>query len=132
MSTSRIKIINLLTRMFPGNADDRMPGFNELFEQIELWLDGYEIEALDQLLSLCNSEGDAADVNELIKRMRRENPDLINRFLIQAIEVYFSNSKVISILKNGETTLFPHQKLLPNIDFDLLIPVLELDNQVGE
>ena len=67
----------------------------------------------------------ADDVNAGLKDIKGDVPDAWQAFALAALEAYFSAPAVIRGVRGGPEVLFPHARVLPEIDYDLLAPVLE-------
>jgi hypothetical protein len=116
----------LLSQMFPGDVSSGLPKFSSLTAQKQKFLSTPEIEEVTTLLQKCIESESNNDVNDILKHMTYSNPDLMKKFTVAAIEAYFSQSGVVFILRKGNTTLFPHEAVLPTFDFDLVEPVLSV------
>lgn len=111
------------SKMFPQNMND-FPSFesidtSDLFvkKEIEDCLINFVIDSAIDL--------DRIEINDFLKRFKRLCHIFANEFIDDAIRFYFSHPQVLSVIQNGRTTLFPHSRVLPDIDYDLLIPVFE-------
>ena len=93
--------------------------------------DYFDVEAnfLDRLSTavadLEDNPIDDEDVNETIKRLRAIDASLAQALVETALDLYFTHPQVTSVLQQGRTTLFPHERSLDTIDYDLLEPVFE-------
>ena len=67
------------------------------------------------------------EINALVKRMRHADSALLNAFLTKVLEIYFSHETVIKALRPESVTLFPHYRPLEDIDFELLVPVMDIN-----
>ncbi|WP_415890291.1 hypothetical protein ACMXYV_02935 [Neptuniibacter sp. SY11_33] len=113
--------LELLDSLFPGN--DRVPGFNQLEERSKL---ASSIKYLDQVVPLyLNVRGQLPDggINEYLKLMKKDKSIKTQDFLESALEVYFSVPEVVRAATGAPVPLFPNQRVLPDVDFDLLEPV---------
>ncbi len=118
--------VAFLDLMFPGDADRMMPSFSALGLEALASLET-EIAALAPHL---NEHGETLaplnDINDKLKALRKLATAPTQSFTMAALEAYFTNPSVISALRgDGPTELFPHSRSLPDIDYDLLEPVLE-------
>ena len=64
------------------------------------------------------------DVNDVLKRLRAQDYGLAQSFVSKALDVYFTHPDVISALSMGRTTLFPNERILEDIDYNLLDQVV--------
>jgi hypothetical protein len=85
----------------------------------------YDQNALKDALDRLPKDILAADVNDILRNLKRLAPQETAGFMTAALELYFSAPQVVSALRNGQKTLFPNPKTLPEIDPDLLAPVWE-------
>jgi hypothetical protein len=70
---------------------------------------------------------DEIDINEFLKLFKKNFYNEANNFIENAINYYFSHPEVLLRIQEGNATLFPNFKALPDIDYDLLIPVVNRD-----
>lgn len=116
----------ILVSMYPGDERSGLPSYISLNLSCDNLFEESLLAQLNDLIKKCLGDFVSQDVNDVLKAIRRENPEVMNRFIVRSLEVYFSAPQVVSVLRNGATTLFPNQRILPDIDFDLLIPVVEV------
>jgi len=115
----------ILNQMFPGHPAKGLPMFSAL-ESTPMVQQAYTVgslilgiwEKID--ISDCPS-----DINETLKELRKINSTLLREFTEISLQAYFSNPLVVAPLQNGHAVLFPHAKVLDEMDYDLLIPVIE-------
>ena len=117
-----MNVLQLLDAMFPGNEARSLPPFSSLGEAACSTFN--DVEYFDIGLAL-NAYSPETDVNDILKFLRRNDFDLVQSFIGKALDVYFANPIVIGALKQGEIILFPNQRILEDIDYDLLEQVLE-------
>ncbi|MFC3852774.1 hypothetical protein ACFOSD_08005 [Salinispirillum marinum] len=111
-------------KMFPGN-NYVLPSIDEL--DIDGDTISYEYEdILSAFVSEYSLDVDEIEINEFLKLFKKNYYTQANGFISDAIDFYFSHPQVISVLQQGRVTLFPNYRALPEIDYDLLIPVMEL------
>jgi len=67
------------------------------------------------------------EINDFLKLIKKSNPLLINKFIVDGINYYFSHPSVLATIQDGNSTLFPNYRSINDIDYDLLIPVLDLE-----
>ena len=115
-------LFHLLDRMFPGDKGKGLPRFSRLSVELE----AHFPEGLSAVLADIAADSDAdEDVNQTIKRLRAINANLAQALTDTAVDLYFTHPLVTSVLQQGRTTLFPHERTLRSNDYDLLEPVFE-------
>lgn len=121
----KTKTIQLCEKMFPEMQ--RLPAFSTLGPA-----DVLESEEFETVIkSYCESENidlQNIEVNGFLKGFKKQNSQLVNQFIGDVLDFYFTHPDVLASLQNGRKTLFPNQRNLPEIDFDLVIPVFERMN----
>lgn len=122
----------LLDRMFPGDETRGLPRFS-----IACAATGTETGPLlglapellatlqAALAALPPEEAEAADVNIPLKALRKAAPEAAQAFTLAALDRYLSAPQVVRTLRGGPAVLFPHPRALPEIDYELLLPVME-------
>ncbi len=108
----------LLDHMFPPDAGRGVPGFHS---------SGAILDAPEVLIARIEhlfAKYADAEFNVVLKAMRRAAPDEMAAFTIAALEAYYAAPPVVEALRPGPAVLFPHARSLPEIDYDLLEPVL--------
>ena len=115
-------LFDLLDRMFPGDKVKGLPRFSRLSVELE----AHFPERLSAVLADIATDSNAdEDVNQTIKRLRAINANLAQALTETAVDLYFTHPLVTSVLQQGRTTLFPHERTLGSNDYDLLEPVFE-------
>ena len=115
-------LFHLLDRMFPGDKGKGLPRFSRLSVELE----AHFPEGLSAVLADIAADSDAdEDVNQTIKRLRAINANLAQALTDTAVDLYFTHPLVTSVLQQGRTTPFPHERTLGSNDYDLLEPVFE-------
>ena len=115
-------LFHLLDRMFPGDKGKGLPRFSLLSVELE----AHFPERLSAVLADIVTDSDAdEDVNQTIKRLRAINANLAQALTETAVDLYFTHPLVTSVLQQGRTTPFPHERTLGSNDYDLLEPVFE-------
>ena len=120
-------VSDLLDRMFPGGGVQGLPSFSSLGEPTTSIFAKEGNYNLDHALTVCLSQLhnlDNVDVNDVLKRLRAQDYGLAKSFVSKALDVYFTHPDVISALSMGRTTLFPNERILEDIDYDLLEQVV--------
>jgi hypothetical protein len=110
-------------KMFP-ESNGILPAFVNI-NHSELIID-YEVESI--LGSLIVDEGidlENIEINTFLKCFKKASYVIANDFITKAINFYFSHPHVLENIQNGRVTIFPNYRSLPDIDYDLLIPVIE-------
>jgi hypothetical protein len=111
--------------MFPGDAARRIPAAAATGAVACLEAHFDRLTDIDALLShrtALDIAGD--DPNAILKTLKAQVPDLIDRFIEQAVIAYFSDPAISHALTGKPTPLFPNNTVMPDIDYDLLEPVL--------
>jgi hypothetical protein len=115
----------LYSKMFV-QTDGKMPAFDKL-DNTSLIVNPIVDTILETLLSEHKIDLEQIEINALLKIFKKTTPSIANQFSADAISYYFSHPQVLAALQGGRTTLFPNYRTLPDIDYDLLIPVFEKD-----
>jgi hypothetical protein len=118
-------LVHLLERMFPGEAERQLPPFAQACPQFEASLPNSVREPLARAAATHQAALFGENVNDGLKQIKSEVPEAWQRFSLAALEAYFSAPAVIRGLRGGPEVLFPHARVLPEIDYDLLAPVME-------
>lgn len=105
----------LLDAMFPGA--ETLPRFSESGAQAPGDPQGH--------IAALAAEHAGPEINVRLKAMRKADPEAVATFTEAALRAYFAAPAVVSPLRGGPAELFPHARSLPEIDYDLLAPVLE-------
>lgn len=109
--------------MFPKTTG-RLPGFVDL-DLSDFKLDHEAEESFNLMLHQHQLEIEQSDINVLLKIFKKDQASITNKFINAAVSFYFSHPQVIASLQGGRKSLFPHYRPLAEIDYDLLIPVVE-------
>jgi len=125
-----VTVFEFLDYLFPANDYFDVPAFSGC-ENFSLAI--FADEIVDDFSDLIRSTElvlGEADVNTDLRALRRLNPLLLEEILSKALEVYFSSPDVTTKITTTPSPLFPSQRVLPDINFELLIPVVDLGNAV--
>jgi len=114
---------NIYDRMFP-HGNSTMPSF-KCIDTSGLVVKQQVEYILNDLIVQQSINMDQIEINVFLKLFKKFSYDIANEFIADAINFYFSHPQVLSVIQNGRTQLFPNQRTLPEIDYDLLIPVFE-------
>ena len=125
-----MRLEDLIDKMIPSDAETRLPCFSNICTLNDLNMSSYYIKDLQGLMKITNSFSETDDVNIIIKWLRKENSAAVKELEIKVIEAYFSNPIVIQKLAGSAATLYPNKKILPEINFEVLEPVLDLDERL--
>ncbi|NRP37544.1 hypothetical protein XMA121_000129 [Marinobacterium sp. xm-a-121] len=118
----KTKTIQLCEKMFPEMQ--RLPAFSALGAADVL--ESEELEtALKSYCESANIDLQNIEVNWFLKGFKKQYSQLVNQFIADVLDFFFTHPDVLASLQNGRKTLFPNQRTLPEIDFDLVIPVFE-------
>ena len=112
----------ILDQMLPGDAGRNLPSFNMLGVDLKHHFTRAEFDLADDL---AGPDKPITDINELLKSLRADHPDFAQKLADKALSLYFTHATVTIALQNGRGALFPHERSLAAIDYDLLIPVYE-------
>ena len=121
-------VSDLLDQMFPGGGLWGLPSFSSLGEPSTSMFSKEISYNLDNALAICFAEFnnlESVNVNDVLKRLRAYDFDLAKLFISKALDVYFTHPDVVSTLSMGKLTLFPNERILAEIDYDLLEQVVE-------
>lgn len=125
-----MRLEELFDKMIPSDVEKSLPNFSSILSLEDISISQSYINELQLLLEQKNGLNEVDDINFLLTWLRKQNYSAVRELEKKLIEAYFSNPVVIEKLTGGESTLFPHQKILPEIDFELLEPVLHLGERV--
>ena len=112
----------ILDQMLPGDAGRNLPSFNMLKINLGHHFTKMEFELADDI---AGPDKPIADINALLKSLRADHPDFAQKLIDKALTLYFTHASVTAALQNGRSALFPHERSLAAIDYDLLEPVYE-------
>ncbi|UYO53627.1 hypothetical protein [Rhodopseudomonas palustris] len=114
----------LLAAMFPGDPACKIPGFAALGLDTGAMAISEAAQVVGRALADLPQTG-TAEVNEILRALRKSHPEAAQAFIDAALAAYFTAPEVIRALRGGPETLFPHARMLPDIDYALLEPVFE-------
>ena len=126
MDNSQLTVLALLNHMFPGTEE--FPGFLDLVNKDELALSVKSIKEVALIYRAIQDQNYNLDINETIKLMKLDKTVDTVGFVNSALEVYFSQPEVISKLTGSPVPLFPNERILADVDYDLLEPVYKRIN----
>lgn len=112
----------ILDQMLPGDAGRNLPSFDMLGVDLEHHFTRAEFDLANDL---AGPDKPITDINELLKLVRADHPDFAQKLIDKALTLYFAHATVTAALQNGRSTLFPHERSLAAIDYDLLEQVYE-------
>ena len=112
----------ILDQMLPGDAGRNLPSFDMLGVDLEHHFTRAEFDLADDL---AGPDKPITDINELLKLVRADHPDFAQKLADKALTLYFTHATVTAALQHGRSTLFPYERSLAAIDYDLLEPVYE-------
>ena len=115
-------IRRVLEQMFPVGMKT-LPSFASLTDVDLGWIDAFceQFPEFDAQIS-----NDASlDINEHLSTLKKLDNLASKKLIEESLRCYFSHPDVASKLNDGHRTLFPNYRTLPDIDYDLLIPVFE-------
>ncbi|CAP56947.1 hypothetical protein GDI3004 [Gluconacetobacter diazotrophicus PA1 5] len=110
--------------MFPGDPLRQVPEARATGARLRLQNGFPYLDEIDALLDGDTTQEWRQDPNGCLKMLKARAPDVVDLFIEQAIMAYFSDPIVSHVLTGKATPLFPHHVVMPDIDYDLLEPVL--------
>lgn len=113
--------LDLLQAMFPGS--DNVPGFVDLENKIERAVSIDNINEASSAYMAVQAQNPGLDINAILKLMKHDKTFDTAVFLNSALEVYFTAPEVVSQLTNTPVPLFPNERVLPDVNYELLEPV---------
>ncbi|WP_435230943.1 hypothetical protein ACMAZE_03660 [Pseudopelagicola sp. nBUS_20] len=125
-----MRLEELVDKMIPPDLEKDLPSFTEILNLRNIVMNHSKISELESLLQQENGFSEGADINLLLKWLRKKNYSMIKEFEIKILEAYFSHPFVIQKLTGKASTLFPHVHSLPEFDFEILEPVMDLDQRI--
>lgn len=117
----------LLCRMYPGDKKRGLASYSELGLTVPSELQDEEVRKLNDGLAKIDEEVCLHDVNLVVRTMKKVCPTEMNALINASIFEYFCCEQIVRVLRQGEAKIFPNSRTLPDIDFDLLEPVIELE-----
>ena len=112
----------ILHRMLPGDADRNLPSFDMLEIDLGQHFTKAEFNLAEKMVRPDNV---VTDINASLKLLRVDHPDFAQSLTDKALSLYFTHPVVTAALQDGRRTLFPHERSLAEIDYDLLEKVYE-------
>lgn len=125
-----MKLEEFLNCIFPGDEASGLPNFSECSIEIEYYFNVNELNELKDIVRIFPNFHDNRElsVDDFIRHTPAKSRVYWDSILAKLIELYFSNEKVLSILRPDAVTLFPNNRSLEEIDYDLLIPLTQENN----
>lgn len=114
---------DLLYKMYPGDPNSGLPAFRALNSDVSTILDAANIGQINACLSQISEDIAQSDVNHIVKQLKEKLPKEAEKLIRNSLQFYFTHSDTIKILRDGEETLFPNYRSLPDFDTDLLEPI---------
>jgi hypothetical protein len=115
----------LLCKMYP--ASQKLPSFESLDVDLEKFEPNTEA-LISSLVSEHKIVLTCADVNDFLKLFKKKHPKEAGDLINASLSLYFTHPTVLIKIQSGRKTIYPNYRALPDIDFDLLIPVFERDD----
>jgi hypothetical protein len=122
-------ISELLDALFPGDRELGMPRFSEISTTITQRFFQEASPYIAEIEKIFSKEIRGDDCLTEVIHLRQRLPVTMRAFTTIALQTYFAEPKVIALLGNREVALFPHSRTLPEIDYELLEPVMELQGK---
>ena len=126
-----MRLEELIDKMIPSDIERQLPCFSEILTLRNLYLSDAHKKKLQYLLKENKDFGNEDDVTIILKRLRKQNPIAVKELEIKVLEAYFSHPEIIKKITGEASTIFPTQRSLPDFDFELLEPVLNLDTRIS-
>ena len=118
-------LLLILDRMLPGDTDRNLPSFGMLKLDLSHHFTKAELDLAD---NITGPDKSTSNINALLKLIRADHPEFAQKLTDKALTLYFTHATVTAALQNGRSTLFPHERSLAAIDYDLLEPVYETNH----
>ena len=112
----------ILDHMLPGDTGRNLPSFDMLKIDLDHHFTKAEFDLADDM---AGPDKPITDINALLKSLRADHPDFATKLTDKALNLYFTHPVVTAALQDGRSTLFPHERSLAAIDYDLLEQVYE-------
>ena len=113
----------IYSKMFPGTGGT-LPAF-ACIETSGVLVKKDTESLLNNLIAKQAIDIEKIEINAFLKLFKKMSYTIANKFISDAINYYFSHPQVLTTIQDGKSTLFPNYRSLPDIDYDLLIPVFE-------
>jgi hypothetical protein len=123
MNMSDRPALELLEAMFPGDPARVVPAAAATGAPAQL---AALFPHLDEIDALIAGEAQPDDPGAALKILKARAPCLVDRFGERAVVAYFSDPVVAHALTGKPTPLFPNLTVMPDVDYDLLEPVLQV------
>ena len=112
----------ILDKMLPGDTGRNLPSFDMLKIDLSHHFSKAEFDLAD---NMAGPDKPISDINALLKLIRADHPDFVQKLADKALTLYFTHATVTAVLQNGRSAPFPHERSLAAIDYDLLEQVYE-------
>lgn len=112
----------ILYRMFPGDTDRNLPSFDMLEIDLQQHFTNAEFDLAEKMVG---PDSVVTDINAFLKPLRADHPKFVQCLVDKALSLYFTHPVVTAALQDGRQTLYPHERSLAEIDYDLLEQVYE-------
>jgi hypothetical protein len=112
--------LELFFAMFPGDVGRGVPAARDTAAAARLEALLPELAEVDHLIAGAALPDDA---DAAVKALKALSPDLVDRFVTEAVTAYFSDPAVARALTGRPVPLFPNHTVMADIDYDLLEPV---------
>ena len=112
----------ILDHMLPSDGDRNLPSFDMLEIDLKQHFTNAEFNLAEKMMG---PDKTVTDINAFLKLLRADHPDFAQKLTDKALSLYFTHPFVTAALQNGHSTLFPHERSLAAIDYDLLEQVYE-------
>lgn len=111
--------------MYP--LSQRLPSFESLYISLELFEPNTEV-LISSLICEHHIELTTVDVNEFLKLFKKTHPKEAGELINSSLSLYFTHPAVLVEIQSGREKIYPNYRALPDMDFNLLIPVFERED----
>ncbi|MDC1120381.1 hypothetical protein OAT72_00770 [Alphaproteobacteria bacterium] len=122
-----MRLEDLMDALLPGDNETNMPSFSEAGLAIEDILCEEKITALTDCLKEVSQDTELfnQDITDIVSQLKKNKKIFIEDFLIGVLEAYFSSKSVLDVLHKDQSPVFPNNRQLADVDYDMLMPVVE-------
>lgn len=118
-----VKVDQFFNHLFPGDVHRGFPCFTSCGIKIEDYLPEDKLKKLENII-MDYKRKENFEINEFIKKIEINNKEFIDEIITILLEAYFSNENVINIIRPGYLTLFPNNRNIGDINYELLEGVI--------
>ena len=114
-----MKVDQFFNHLFPGDVHRGFPCFTSCGIKIEDYLPEDKLRKLENII-MDYKRKENFEINEFIKKIEINNKEFIDDIITSLLEAYFSNENVIKIIRPGYLTLFPNNRNIGDMNYELL------------